>query len=66
MRAAPGGWQNPLRFEADELALALADGGATASATEALALPFGRALELQARLEKRAQDRADALARTRR
>ena len=60
MRPGGGGGQSPLRFEADELALFLAEAGAVASATEALALPFGRALELQARVEKRYQDRADA------
>ena len=60
MRPRGGGWSNPLRFEADELALFLAEADVVGSVTEALTMPFGRALELQARVEKRAQDRADA------
>ena len=61
MRPGDGGWQNPLRFEADELAFFLAEGDAVASATEALAMPLDRALEFRARVEKRYQDRADAV-----
>ena len=60
-----GPGQNPLRFEADELALFLAEAGAVGSAADALALPFGRALELQARVERRYQDRLDAAQRGR-
>ena len=59
MRPGGGGWQNPLRFEADELALFLAEADVVASATEALALPFSRALQLKVRVEKRYQDRMD-------
>lgn len=56
---------NPLRFEADDLALYLADGKAVTSATDALALPLARALELGARLEHRYQVQRDELARAR-
>ena len=60
MRPGTGGWQNPLRFDADELALFLAESDAVASATEALELPFERALVLKAHVEHRHQQRLDA------
>ncbi|MEO0558043.1 MAG: hypothetical protein AAF170_07650 [Bacteroidota bacterium] len=60
MRPGSGGWQNPFRFEADELALFLAEADVVASATEALAMPFRRALALKVRVERRYQERQDA------
>lgn len=49
--------RNPLRFDADGLALALVEGGAASSMAEAGRLRLEQALAWMVRLQKRSDDR---------